>query len=49
MDDEYYKNVKYVHLTIGPDCENVINKLIELGIIESVEHLWWGGAEEMLK
>lgn len=49
VDDEYYKNVKYVHLTIGPDCENVINKLIELGIIESVEHLWWGGAEEMLK
>lgn len=48
VEDSYYKNVKYVHLAIGPDCENVINKLIELEIIESVEHVWWGGAEELL-
>ena len=48
VEDSYYKDVKYVHLEIGPDCENVINKLIELGIIESVEHVWWGGLEELL-
>lgn len=49
VDDSYYKDVKYVYLDIGPDCENVINKLIELEIIESIEHVWWGGAEELLK
>ena len=49
VDDEYYEKTKYVHLYIGPDCENVINKLIEFGIIESAEHIWWGGAEELLK
>ena len=49
VEDTYYEKSKYVYLDIGPDCENVINKLIELGIIESVEHIWWGGAEEMLK
>ena len=49
VDDTYYEKTNYVHLYIGPDCENVINKLIELGIIESVEHLWWGDAERMLK
>ena len=49
VEDTYYEKSKYVYLDIGPDCENVINKLIELGIIESVEHIWWGGAEELLK
>ena len=49
VEDSTYKDVKYLHLSIGPDCENVVNKLIELGIIESVEHVWWGGAEELLK
>lgn len=49
VDDQYYDKTNYVHLTIGPDCENVINKLIELGIIESKEHIWWGDAEELLK
>ena len=48
VEDSYYKDVKYLHLSIGPDCENVVNKLIELGIIESVEHVWWGGAENLL-
>lgn len=43
-----YKDIKYVHLTIGPDCENVVNKLVELGIIESVEHIWWGSIEDIL-
>lgn len=49
VEDSYYKDVNYVYLDIGPDCENVINKLIELGIIESKEHIWWGGAEELFK
>ena len=40
---------RHVYLDIGPDCKNVVNKLIELGIIESVEHIWWGSAEELLK
>lgn len=37
------------YVSFGPDCENIINKLIEMGIIESVEEIWWGEAEEMLK
>ena len=49
VDDEYYEKTNYVHLYIGPDCENVINKLIELGVIESKEHVWWGDAERYLK
>ena len=49
VDDYYYKDTNYVHLTIGPDCENVVNKLVELGIIESIGHIWWGDAEELLK
>ena len=49
VDEVYYEKTNYVHLDLGPDCENVINKLIELGIIESVEHIWWGSAEELLK
>ena len=49
VEDSYYEKTNYVHLSIGPDCENVVNKLVELGIIKSVEHIWWGGAEELLK
>ena len=49
VEDSYYKDVKYVYLDIGPDCENVVNKLVELGIIESIGHIWWGDAEELLK
>ena len=30
------------HINFGPDCENVINALIEFGIIESVDDIWWG-------
>lgn len=48
-EDVKYDSYRHAYLNIGPDCENVVNKLIELGIIESVEHIWWGGAEEMLK
>lgn len=49
VEDTYYEKSKYVYLDIGPDCENVINKLVDLGIIKSKEHVWWGGAEELLK
>ncbi len=47
--DDYRPTDNYVHLNIGPDCENIVNKLMELGIIESRLHVWWGGAEGMLK
>lgn len=30
------------HINFGPDCENVINALIEFGIIESADDIWWG-------
>ena len=49
VDDEYYQKYNTVYLNFGPDCENVVNKLIELGIIKSVEHLWWGSAEGLMK
>lgn len=48
-EDVKYDSYRHAYLNIGPDCKNVVNKLIELGIIESVEHIWWSGAEEMLK
>ena len=47
VQDTQYQSA--VYLSFGPDCENIVNKLIELGIIESAEHIWWGGAEELLK
>ena len=30
------------HINFGPDCENIINALIEFGIIESADEIWWG-------
>ena len=30
------------HINFGPDCENMINALIEFGIIESADDIWWG-------
>ena len=30
------------NLNIGPDCEHIISKLIEFGVFESVEDVWWG-------
>lgn len=30
------------HINFGPDCENIISALIEFGIIESVDDIWWG-------
>lgn len=29
------------NLNIGPDCEHVVNKLIEFGVFESVDDIWW--------
>ena len=39
---EKYNNWQNCHVNFGPDCENVINALIEFGIIESVDDIWWG-------
>lgn len=37
------------NISFGPDCENIINALIDCGLIESVEDIWWGEAEELLE
>ena len=49
--DSPYNDESYMRASIsfGPDCENIINKLIEFGIIESVEDIWWGEAEELIE
>ena len=45
-----YGNWYSTYLNFGPDCENIINKLIEFGFIESVDDIWWGeSSEEQLK
>jgi ABC-2 type transport system permease protein len=51
VDDEYveYQKQRSTYLSFGPDCEHIINKLIEFGMITSVEDIWWGEAEELLK
>lgn len=36
------------YISFGPDCEHIINTLIDCGLIESVEDIWWGDAEELL-
>ena len=45
---EYVDDTKQysAHLNIGPDCEHIVNKLIEFGFIESVDEVWWGSLEE---
>lgn len=41
--EEYYDETWYsASFNIGPDCENIINKLIEFDVIESVDDIWWG-------
>ena len=35
-------NWRNCHVNFGPDCENIVNALIEFGLIESVEDIWWG-------
>lgn len=35
-----------VNLDFGPDCEHIMNKLIEFGCIESADDIWWGEMEE---
>lgn len=51
VDDEYveYQKQRSTYLSFGPDCEHIINKLIEFGMITSVEDIWWAEAEELLK
>ena len=39
---EKYNNWQNCHINFGPDCENVINALIEFDVIESVDDIWWG-------
>ena len=34
------------HLNFGPDCENIVSKLIEFGMIESVDDIYWGESLE---
>lgn len=41
-----YESWYSAYLNIGPDCENIVNKLIEFGMIESVDDIWWGEIEE---
>ncbi len=33
------------YLNVGPDCEHIVNKLIEFGFIESVDEVWWGSLD----
>lgn len=35
-------NWRNCHINFGPDCENIINVLIESGIIKSVDEIYWG-------
>ncbi len=42
MIDYEYNNMESTYLSIGKDCENVLNKLIEFGFIESVDDIYWG-------
>ena len=30
------------HINFGPDCENIVNALIEFGIIDSADEIYWG-------
>ncbi len=46
MIDYEYDNMQSTYLSIGKDCENVLNKLIEFGYIESVDDIYWGEYEE---
>lgn len=41
-----YQSWYTAYLNFGPDCENIVNTLIELGIIESVDNIYWGDYEE---
>lgn len=41
-EEEVYSYWGYACIYIGPDCENIINKLIEFGLIESVDEVYWG-------
>lgn len=49
MDAQDYQVSQGIHLSFGPDCENIVNQLIEMGFIESAKDVWWGEAESLLK
>ncbi|MBR3810900.1 MAG: ABC transporter permease [Agathobacter sp.] len=46
---EEYDGWMNANISFGPDCENIVNTLIDCRLIESVEDIWWGEAEELLK
>ena len=35
-------NWRNCHINFGPNCENIINALVEFGIIKSADDIWWG-------
>ncbi len=39
---EEYINFSSLYLAFGPDCENIINTLIECGLIHSIDDIYWG-------
>ena len=43
---EKYANWQNTHINFGPECENIVNALIEFGCFESVEDIWWGEEAE---
>ncbi len=47
--DDYDDSWMDAYISFGPDCENIINALIDCGMIESAEDIWWGEAEVLLK
>lgn len=47
--EEYDDRWMEAYISFGPDCEHIVNVLIDCGLIESVEDIWWGEAEELLK
>ena len=46
VDDDIWMTA---YISFGPDCENIINTLIDFELIESVEDIWWGEAEDLLE
>lgn len=45
--EDYIEDARnYANLNIGPDCEHIVNKLIEFGVFESVDEIWWGEIPE---
>ena len=49
VDEGYGESWIEAYISFGPDCENIVNTLINCELIESVEDIWWGEAEELLE